>query len=503
MKNMNKKTIILLCMSFLLVLTVFSCGTAEDAADVTEAEEFVPVVPAVPVEPAPEDSSVTVAEPVPEEAVVPEITEEPAFTEEKFVKSLQDVLSEGSVEEALALFEDIPVENEQSFDLNYLQASLLISSGDYEKAAGIADKLLEIQPANTDVLLLQSVIAKAEGNTAEKKKLLNQILEVDPDNSDANTELGNEYMLKKSWKLAREKYDKAFRSDPYNMEALAGYGKASYYLGNLTDAENAYNMILMLHPDNAFALAYLAKIYSEQERNNEAVEYARKAVLSEPGYFDYWLDYGDYLAKVNRFDEAEKAFTSAVNLRPDYFLGYVYRGGVYDRQEKFELAKNDYLKVAELRPEYYYIYESLAFIAWHDQDWTAAREWFQKAATANPKDTTYPMLIALCMYHEGNTRGGRDYIYKTVLKKFSNSSTEYAVMRLFYDNVADGTVAVKVQNESNSNTRGKMLFYLAQYYQMRGKDNLAQKYYIAVSEMEAPMFIEARLNDWALEQMMK
>lgn len=468
-----------------MVLALFSCGTTEEAAEQAASDVSVPVTPA--------------AGPSSPETVAPE---DEGFTEEKFVKSLQDALSAGTVEDALALFEDIPVESEDSFDLNYLQASLLVSNGDYEKASDVADKLLQADPSNTDVLMLQTVIAKATGNTAEKKKLLDQILAADPNNTDANTELGNEYMLKKNWRLARDSYDKAFKADFMNMEALAGYGKASYYLGNLKDAENAFNMILMLHPDNAFAWAYLAKVYAEGDRNAEAADCAQKAVQAEPEYFDYWIDYGDYLGKIGKYAESEQAYTEAIALRPDYFLGYVYRGGVYDIQEKIALAKEDYLKAAELRPEYFYIYESLAFCEWHDQNWTAAREWFQKASDADPDETSYIMLIALCMYHEGNARAAKDYVFKTVLKKFANNTVEYAVMRLFYDNVADGTVANKVQSESDSNKRGKMLFYLAQWYQMRGKDNLAQKYYILVNEMEAPMFIESRLNDWALEQMM-
>lgn len=482
MKSLNRKHIIAVCISLMLVLVFFSCGTTEEAASQAE-EEFVPVV-------------------TPEEKTVMDLSPKPVFTEESFVKSLQETLSSGSLEEALALFDDIPVENEESYDLNYIHASLLISSGDYDKASEIADKLLEAQPANTDALLLQTVIAKATGNTEEKKKLLNQILESDPNNSDANTELGNEHMLKKNWRLARDYYYRAYRSDSSNMEALAGYGKSSYYLGLLEDAERAFRTIIEKYPDDAFSWAYLAKLYSEWDKYNDAVDCAYHAVLAEPEYSDYWLDYGDYLTKLKRYDEAEEAFTKAISLRPEYFLGYVYRGGVYDTQGKFDLARVDYEKVAQLRPEYYYIYESLAFLAWHDEDWTAAREWFTKAAAASPKDTTYPMLIAVCMYHEGNTRAAKDYVYKTVLKKFASSSSEYAVMRLFYDNVGDGNVANKIQSESNVNTRGKLLFYLAQYYEIRGKDNLAQKYYIAISEMEAPMFIESRLSDWALEKMM-
>ena len=80
------------------------------------------------------------------------------------------------------------------------------------------------------------------------------------------------------------------------------------------------------------------------------------------------------------------------------------------------------------------------------------------------------------------------------------SSIEYTLMRLFYDNVAPGTAANKIQSETSINKRGKLLFYYAAYYQSRGNDSLAQKYYISVKELENPSFYEYRLAEWAVNK---
>ena len=75
-------------------------------------------------------------------------------------------------------------------------------------------------------------------------------------------------------------------------------------------------------------------------------------------------------------------------------------------------------------------------------------------------------------------------------------------MRLYYDNLSPGTVANKIQNETNGNTRGKLYFYLAEYYDLMGNDVMAEKYYITVHELQCPIFFEYRMNEWAYKKIM-
>jgi hypothetical protein len=45
-----------------------------------------------------------------------------------------------------------------------------------------------------------------------------------------------------------------------------------------------------------------------------------------------------------------------------------------------------------------------------------------------------------------------------------------------------------------------MLFYLAQYYDIKGNKNLADKYFLQVQELDQPATPEWRLNEWILEE---
>ena len=126
-----------------------------------------------------------------------------------FAQQLQDILRNGTIEEALALFETMPEKYQNDYSMNLLHASLLVSSRNVEKASIIADKLELIEPGNVDTLVLKSMIAKASGDKKAKSEILKQIIEKDPTNVDANVELANDQMVRKNFKLANTYYGKS------------------------------------------------------------------------------------------------------------------------------------------------------------------------------------------------------------------------------------------------------------------------------------------------------
>jgi len=467
--------------SLLILVTVTGCASkTETAPEGTTGTEGQSVVE-IPAEPEPE----------------PDV-----FTEEGFIAKLQRTLREGTVEDALALYDQLPEEYADDFDLLYLKATLLFSLGDYEATAAQADELEAIDPVNADLIMLRMMLAKATGNAADKQKALQDLLKVDPSNSDANTELGDEWMLKRNFRKANQYYTKALAGDKNNADALLGYGQSNYYMGELNKAKDAFERLTDVDPTNAMAWSFLAKLDCENEDYASAIENITHALELEPEFYDYWVDYGLYLNHRNRNQEAIDAWTKAIELRPDYFLAYVYRGGIYDTMNRLEDALNDLLVVTQLNKEYYYADESIAVLLWGLQDYVQSRAWFEKTLELYPSNTSYYMMIALTYYMEGtkeSKKQGRDYINKVVLKKYNRDSAEYAVARLFYDNLQPAQVDAKVKAITNSNERGKWLFYLGMYYHMNGNDEMAYKYYSSVDNIQSAQFFEFRLNEWALK----
>ncbi len=418
--------------------------------------------------------------------------------EVRFAQNLNTALEKGSLEDALKLFDTMP-EASKTEETQALKASLLLSAGRDAEAEALAQELLAAHPNDIDVLQLNVMVAKKKGDSRKKSEYIKRILAIDPKNAGANIELGSEQALKHRYRDARDYFQKATFSEPNNTEALFGYAKMSYYLQKDDDARKAFEKILTIDPSDASAYAYLGKLEGEVKRYRTALEYINKALALDPTNTTYYLDKGTYSRFVGDYKGAEAAWKKAVENDPDYFLGYAYLAGLYDEQEQFDKALEAYRKVVEKNPQYYYAYESLGIFAWHSGNWKEARAAFEKALAKKTDSTSYALMIAACYWKEGNTVQMKKFL-EGFMKPLDRTSLDYTVVRLYHDLSGDGSALNKVVQEKNSTIRGKMLYYMALYYELQNKSELSQKYYVAVTDMEGARFFEYRLAEWSIKQ---
>ena len=417
-----------------------------------------------------------------------------------FAQQLQDILRNGTIEEALALFETMPEKYQDDYSMNLLHGSLLVSSGNVEKATIIADKLEIIEPGNIDTLVLKSMIAKASGDKKAKSEILKQIIEKDPTNVDANVELANDQMMRKNFKLANTYYGKSLEKEPNNEQALLGYGQSAYYNDDLKKAQSSFEKLVEVNPENSFGWAYLGKLAGDDENYAVATRHVEKALKLDPFYYDYWVDYGQYLYYQGKFADAEKAWTKAISIEPDNFYAYIYRSALYDEQKRFADALSDYKKIIEVKPEYYYAYESIGILAWHEKKYDEARKAFLNAYKYSKDNISYPMMVSATYLKEGNNTENKKFL-TNVLKNRDIKTATYSVIRLYYDGLNPSAVGTRIKNESSVNLRGKLMFYLALYHDILGDDLNAKKYYNEIVKLQAPMFFEYRLAEWALDDL--
>ncbi|WP_407426933.1 tetratricopeptide repeat protein [Treponema sp.] len=412
--------------------------------------------------------------------------------EVKFAQDLEKTLNSGSIEKALALFEKMPAGMEKDTGLQTLKGSLLLSAGKVNDAEKLASELLLKEPKNIDVLALNAMVAKQKGNNAKKLQYLKQIIAIEPNNPEANIELGSEQALKRNYRNARDYYAKALKGDPDNLEALFGHGKMSYYLEKDDDSKQSFNKILELDPHNSQALSYLAKFEAEARQYKKAIEYVLEAVKYDSLNSDYYLDLGTYSRFSGKYADAEKYWKKAVELDPDYFLGYAYLAGLYDEQNKYDLAYEYYKKVVQKNPKYYYAYESVGMFAWYKGNYEESKAAFEEARKANPDNVSYALMVMACQLKMKKLQDMKKYA-QSVMKGMDRNSLEFQMVRMYHDQTGDSPVTLKIQNEQSRSKRGKMLFYLALFYDIRGNISLAQKYYGEITEMQGASFFEARL----------
>ena len=255
-----------------------------------------------------------------------------------------------------------------------------------------------------------------------------------------------------------------------------------------------------LDPYHAESMAFLGKIYAENENFLEATKCIQKAISLSPDNYDYYLDLGQYQRSQGKYKLAEESWTKAIEIDPNYFLAYTYRAGLYDEQNKFEQALQDYNKIIETNPKYYFSYESMGILEFHQGLWAKARKSFERANSIQ-KNTSYQLMIIATYLKEKNLFEAKKYA-QLAMKNLDKSSLDYLMIRLYHDQGgfnAENAIAKMLDKETNKTKRGKMMYYFALYYDLKGMKQVASEYYGKITQMQTPMFFEYRLAEWGLK----
>jgi hypothetical protein len=109
-------------------------------------------------------------------------------------------------------------------------------------------------------------------------------------------------------------------------------------------------------------------------------------------------------------------------------------------------------------------------------------------------------MMTLCHYKLDRAADAQKFMarYITTLPRDSN---EYYLCRLFVDKAGDSEVLSRIMKEKNLNTRNRMLFYSAMYYNLFQNKGIAQKYFLEITSQPTPSFFEFRLSQWALRDL--
>ena len=484
------KKIVFILAGFLLLTAFWSCKTT-DVEDTSGEKQEVAVE-------EPKESKKEAKEQKKEPVIAePEPEQEPANI--VFAKELQALLAKGDVKGAIALFDSIPAELKDDLDLKIVLASLYVSDADYDMAIKVADQVLAVDEGNLDALEIKTLCAKAKGDNTAYKAAAKAILANDPYNAQINIMEGDEQALNHKWKLARDAYSKALKSEPDNIDALYGYAKMTYYMDDLKLAKTTTQAILDKDPENAQALALMGKLAAEDFNYVRAIKLTQDALTYDPDNYDFYLDMGTYYRYQGKYTESAKCWDKCVEILPDYFLAYAYLAGLYDEQGKFELALQNYRMVIKTNPDYYYAYESTAILEYHYGNYKYARALFDQAYSYS--DSWAYKLMNIAMYLKEGDKNSAKTEAQALMKKLDRESAEYSLVRFYVDTYsknAETSLVNKINKEDNSNKKGKMLFYMGLFYEVNGSMEAAREYYAKVTAFQAPMFFEYRIAEWGL-----
>jgi tetratricopeptide (TPR) repeat protein len=400
---------------------------------------------------------------------------------------------------ALDLFEKINNSALQTTEIQLLKASVLNSAGRTAEARAIASGISSRNPNNIDALLVLAASAAIEGKDRDQKSLLERVVKIDPKNLKALSDLGYIALRAQSLRTAAGHFDKALETDGNYREALVGRAIVYRYANDPKRSEQLLNKAIRQNPQWAEPLNERARLYKGAGYMEDALKDLDAAKKIDPD--NYWVsvDRATTLIELNRKPEALKELDHAIELSPNSFIAYIYRAGIKDEFGDYKGAELDYITLTKLKPDYYFAAEGLGIIKMRYQRYTEARDAFLAAYRQAPKENQYALLAAINWMKAGKPSDPKQFLAQ-VLKTVQRDSADWYLLRLYHDLSGDGDVVDKANKEQNLDTKSRMLFYIAHYYDIRGNKNLANNYFLMVKDMNRAGTIEWKMNEWITEE---
>ncbi|ESP04617.1 hypothetical protein LOTGIDRAFT_135841 [Lottia gigantea] len=180
--------------------------------------------------------------------------------------------------------------------------------------------------------------------------------------ADVHYNLGILLQEQKRYDEAVESYNKAKHFRPRLSMAYLNLGIIFTLLGKVEEAEKIYKHCAeldtsglkdpRLHESTKISCLYnLGRLYTEQDRLKEAVEYYHIALERRPSHYapqSLFNMLGEAYVKMNEFDEGAKWFKEALKSKPDHIPAHLTMGKLLQRKNKMAEAEQWFKKALKI-----------------------------------------------------------------------------------------------------------------------------------------------------------
>lgn len=227
-----------------------------------------------------------------------------------------------------------------AYDAYIVQAQ--ISAKRYDRALEASADALERHPGDDRLMRLRAEALAGAGRPADGARLLESAIAGDPDNVDLIVALSAAYVDQKQYDRAADIVQAASSRLPDEDGALAlQLGAVFEQAGRIDDAERQFRTLLERDPLNATALNYLGYMLADKGvRLPEALDLIQRALAIEPNNPAYLDSLGWALFKQGKAQEAEAPLRKAAAALADNSVIQEHFGDVLAALGRYEEAES-------------------------------------------------------------------------------------------------------------------------------------------------------------------
>lgn len=261
-----------------------------------------------------------------------------------------EFLQRGKVDEAVLEFQNALRLAPNDADTLFGLGEAYLEKGLPGEAYRAFSRVVEQAPQNLEAHLRLGRLHLLANAPAKARESAEYVLAASPGRAEAYLLLANAYLKEKDLGKALEHYELAVTAAPDALDYRLEHAGALLLGGRTHDARVIIGQILAKEPTHQDALLALAQIAHLQEDTTAADDAFAKALAADPKSSMLWLNYGNYLIKLGKAEEALGAYREAGQLDATGISGWEKLAEVAVATGKLPLAKEAAAAILARRP---------------------------------------------------------------------------------------------------------------------------------------------------------
>ena len=222
------------------------------------------------------------------------------------------------------------------------------------------------------------------------------------------------------------------KSDNLNINKIFKLATQNHLENKLKVAEDLYNKVLEIDPNNRKSLNNLGALYVSLGDSEKAKIYYKKAIIVDPLYAEAHNNLGLIFARSQDFQKAKSFFKKAIEINPKYCNALTNLGVVLVDLKEHQNAESCFEKAIESdrnNPTAYFCLANL--IKEKDGQFEKAKKYFEKAIEINPKYLEAEVNLGALFYNAGDNEKALTH-YKKAIEIDPNSVLAYSNITNIY-----------------------------------------------------------------------
>lgn len=349
----------------------------------------------------------------------------------------------------------------------------------FKKAEGLMLELLKKDPESlVAYYFLGAIYAAYLKEPAKAIAIYEKLLDREPNNPQVVDSLAQLY-------LDTGRIDKALalllvleKKNPSDMALKLMIARVHYKLGDLDSTIKKFEDILKLKPDADKIMYYLASIYEEADRKDDAIKMYEQIPVSSTVYKDAIIREA-YLYKVSGNDVIAKAvLLKGIKKKPGTMEFYQYLAGLYEREGNIDEAIEVLLRATKKFPDNENLHFAIGILYDRIRDTEKAIESMWCVLKLNPQNYSAMNYIGYVYVEEGKKLDEAEDLLQRAIKIKSDDPYIIDSLGYLYFKRGDLTMALTLFGKALklAPDEPEINKHLGQIYMQKGDKKMALQY---------------------------